>query len=196
MRSIQEQAATSTTELTPKIPQPRIPAWLHIFPEGFVHQHPTLQMRYFKWGVSRFILELPSPPIILPMFLSGFQEIMHESRTFPRFIPRGGKDVRIVVGEPVPLDYWTAVRERYQTLKAKCDKVGGAEGEKLLKEGDEAQKLRIEVTKMVRDRVVKLRMESGFPPEDEGSHLVQEYPETSKIKAGRQAGGVWEKPEI
>ena len=32
-------------------------SWIHIFPEGKVHQASDKTMRYFKWGVSRLILE-------------------------------------------------------------------------------------------------------------------------------------------
>ena len=31
----------------------------------------------------------------------GFEEVMHESRTFPRMMPRSGKNVTIVIGDPI-----------------------------------------------------------------------------------------------
>ena len=74
---------------------------MHIFPEGLVHQHPNLDLRYFKWGVARLILESEPAPDILPMFIDGTQKIMPENRTFPRFLPRLGKKVRVAFGEDV-----------------------------------------------------------------------------------------------
>ena len=59
--SSEDQIARSnlTVPSKPTEPRaPRTPAWLHIFPEGRVFQHPALQMRYFRWGISRFILDL------------------------------------------------------------------------------------------------------------------------------------------
>lgn len=81
-------------------------SWVHIFPEGFVHQSDPSQriMRYFKWGVSRLILEPPEAPEFVPMFIEGTDQIMHESRTFPRFLPRIGKTVVINYGEPVDME--------------------------------------------------------------------------------------------
>lgn len=63
-------------------------AWVHIFPEGMIHQKEDKTMRYFKWGVSRLILESDPLPDIVPMWIEGPQEIMDEARTFPRFLPR------------------------------------------------------------------------------------------------------------
>ena len=76
-------------------------SWVHIFPEGRIHQHPSLSMRYFRWGVSRLILESEPLPQIVPIFVDGTQRIMHESRKFPRFVPRVGRDVRVCFGGDV-----------------------------------------------------------------------------------------------
>ncbi|KAF3938287.1 Tafazzin [Dactylella cylindrospora] len=153
----------------------RPPAWLHIFPEGQIYQHPNLQMRYFKWGVSRYILELPQPPIVLPMFFSGLQNVMHEKRNFPRFIPRAGNEVKITFGEAVPLERWDEVRGRWREIRASCAAIGGEEGERLLMEGKEAVRLRVEVTLMIRDEVEKLRVRCGYPPGEPEGALAETY---------------------
>ncbi|EFW17571.1 tafazzin [Coccidioides posadasii str. Silveira] len=57
-------------------------SWIHIFPEGMIHQSPPKTMRYFKWGVSRLILEASQCPDVVPMWIEGTDEVMHESRTF------------------------------------------------------------------------------------------------------------------
>ncbi|KAK6501686.1 hypothetical protein TWF481_009512 [Arthrobotrys musiformis] len=151
------------------------PIWLHIFPEGQIYQHPTFQMRYFKWGVARYILELPQAPIILPLFFTGMQDVMHEKRTFPRFIPRIGNDISITFGNAVPLEKWDDVRREWRGIREKCIVIGGEEGERLLREGEEAVKLRVKVALMVRDEVEKLRVASGYPPNMPESALAETF---------------------
>jgi len=127
--------------------------------------------------------------------MSGFHEIMHESRTFPRFIPRIGKQVKVYVGEPVPIDHWDEVRAKYRLIKRQCDMVGGEEGERMLKEGHDAVALRIQVAKMVRDQVAGLRLKNGYPAEDEGADLAQTYKVPARQQEGAQPGGVWEREQ-
>ncbi|KAF3915271.1 Tafazzin [Arthrobotrys entomopaga] len=151
------------------------PAWLHVFPEGQIYQHPQLQMRYFKWGIARYILELAQPPIILPMFFSGMQNVMHEKRSFPRFLPRPGKRITITFGEAVPLNRWDQVRERWRRIRETCAEIGGEEGARLLREGQEAVQLRVEVALMVREEVEKLRVRCGYPPAEPESALAETF---------------------
>lgn len=104
-------------------------SWVHIFPEGFVHQTDPEKryMRYFKWGVSRLILEPPICPDVVPMFIEGTDQIMHESRTFPRFIPRLGKKVDITFGNELDVEArFGDLRKRWRVI---CDR----ENEQLLK---------------------------------------------------------------
>jgi len=92
-------------------------SWVHIFPEGRVHQHPNKSLRYFKWGISRLILESEPLPEIIPIFIDGNQQVMHESRGWPRFIPRAGKKIRIAFGESVDGErIFGDLRERWQRL--------------------------------------------------------------------------------
>ncbi|KAF1808582.1 tafazzin, partial [Eremomyces bilateralis CBS 781.70] len=76
-------------------------AWLHVFPEGRIHQHPDRALRYFKWGVARLILESEPCPDVVPIFVEGFEAVMPEGRGWPRWMPRGGKKLRVVFGERV-----------------------------------------------------------------------------------------------
>ncbi|KAF9495717.1 hypothetical protein BDN71DRAFT_1482540 [Pleurotus eryngii] len=69
--------------------------WVHLFGEGKINQPPTypinpitrkVHLPRFKWGV---IATSPHPPLIIPMWLSGFDNLMPEGRSSPwRFIPR------------------------------------------------------------------------------------------------------------
>lgn len=97
-------------------------SWIHIFPEGFIHQSDPSQriMRYFKWGVSRLILEPPDCPDLVPMYIEGTDEIMHESRTFPRFLPRVGKNVVVTFGAEVDVEaVFGDLRKRWREI---CDR--------------------------------------------------------------------------
>lgn len=55
----------------PSIYESRRHAWLHIFPEGRIHQHPDKIMRYWKWGVARMILEAEPCPDVLAIWIDG-----------------------------------------------------------------------------------------------------------------------------
>ncbi|MCV5132377.1 hypothetical protein OFL98_27185, partial [Escherichia coli] len=55
-------------------------SWVHVLPEGLVHQHPQVDLRYFKWGVARLILESEPAPDVVPMFIDGTEHVMKEER--------------------------------------------------------------------------------------------------------------------
>ncbi|PHH69499.1 hypothetical protein CDD82_7713 [Ophiocordyceps australis] len=76
-------------------------AWLHVFPEGCCHQSTYSSLRYFKWGISRLILEAEPAPDFIPMFIHGTQSIMPEDRTWPRWLPRIGNKIKIAVGQAI-----------------------------------------------------------------------------------------------
>ncbi|ORZ34886.1 acyltransferase-domain-containing protein, partial [Catenaria anguillulae PL171] len=47
--------------------------WVHIFPEGRVHQEDT--MLPFKWGVGRLIIDSKLPPLVVPIYHQGFAKM-------------------------------------------------------------------------------------------------------------------------
>ncbi|RMZ84660.1 hypothetical protein DV737_g1169, partial [Chaetothyriales sp. CBS 132003] len=170
-------------------------SWIHVFPEGMIHQSPTLAMRYFKWGFTRLILEPAECPDVVPIFIEGTDQIMHESRPWPRFIPRIGKAVTVTFGEPVDTDaVFTDLRKRWRALEeaekrsqqknAKSSaKVVGVEEDRDWSAKDagllgyiaadsplaisaEAQALRIECAHRVRELVLAVRRSRGYPDDD------------------------------
>lgn len=174
--------------------------WIHVFPEGFVHQHHTLAMRYFKWGVARLILEAePLGPELVPMFVDGTQHIMPEDRKFLRFLPRPGKKITVAFGDSIDTDVSFAdLRDRWKELVAKHqpqdtsgpgylaveNQQGRAPAKTVgefnnlpheLKYGREALALRIETTKRVRDEVSKLRRRLGYPEEPPSNELAEAW---------------------
>ncbi|KAI0512775.1 acyltransferase [Xylaria bambusicola] len=162
---------TSISGLPPIYTQNRY-SWVHVFPEACVHQHPKMFMRYFKWGVSRMILESEPMPDVLPIFIDGTQHMMSENREWPRFLPRFGVKFRVAFGEPVDTQkIFGDVRARWQELvrrEQSKSQVPQALGElpDELKYGDEAVKLRIEVARRVRDEVLKVRASLNYPDEE------------------------------
>ncbi|KAK7966986.1 Bctaz1 [Apiospora aurea] len=224
-------------------------AWVHIFPEGCIHQHQSMTMRYFKWGVARLILESEPMPDMLPMFIDGTQNIMSEERTFPRFLPRGGHKFHITFGELLDMEAtFGDLRRKWQELvrKDRLRALGKAENDasaktwssnspwaslsslwpskssststpettvppsssssdsdsplqlqqqsttlqsrkrtsgqlamgelsEELKYGAEAQALRIEVARRVRDEIEKLRVSLGYPEDDPKLALAETW---------------------
>ena len=48
-------------------------------------------------------MEAKVPPIVIPMWLTGFDQLMPEGRPFPyKYLPRIGAHLSITFGDPVP----------------------------------------------------------------------------------------------
>ena len=183
-------------------------SWVHIFPEGMIHQHPDKVMRYFKWGVARLILEAEPCPDVLPVWIDGPQQVMDDRRTWPRPIPRPGKDVSVTFGGLVDRDaVLEPFRERWRALKEKARQNrsrrllqtgnNSTETEELgvltdeeLRYGPEAEKLRIDVTLAVRNEVLKLRRSCGLPDEDPKCGLAETFRlEGTRTREGEKEDG-------
>lgn len=152
-------------------------------------------MRYFKWGVARLILEPDVCPDIVPMWIEGNDEIMHESRSAPRWLPRVGKRCGVWFGENVggqsEGNVFHELRERWRMLAEDDRRERKAGGElavgvlsEELKYGAEAVKLREECTMQVRGAILKVRRERGLPDEDPKEGLV----ETWRAEGGKREG--------
>lgn len=185
-------------------------SWIHIFPEGMIHQHPNKIMRYFKWGVARLILEAEPCPDVLPMWIDGPQHVMDNNRGWPKPLPRPGKDIKIVFGDLVDTEkVFAPFRQRWQDLKERAkqrrlqlvskvsDQPIGHVSDELgvitdddLKYGREAEQLRIEVTMAVRNEVLKVRRLCGLPDEDPKRGLAETFrSEGSGPREGLQEDG-------
>ncbi|KXN87953.1 Tafazzin [Leucoagaricus sp. SymC.cos] len=87
--------------------------WVHLYSEGKVNQPDTYprdkngvaHLPRFKWGVGRMIMESQVPPVIIPMWLTGFDRLMPEGRPFPyKYLPHSGAELSITFGNPIPAD--------------------------------------------------------------------------------------------
>jgi monolysocardiolipin acyltransferase len=164
-----------------------------------VHQHPTRSLRYFKWGVARLILEADPCPTIVPIWIEGLDNVMHESRPNPRFIPRVGKDIKVVFGEEFDAEWaFGALRSRWRDI-VKKGKEG--RGRKLdvgvltdeLKRSQEATELRIECARRMREEMLKVRRGMGWPDEDPMNELAKTWKEEGGKREGKMKDGSWEK---
>lgn len=174
-------------------------AWVHVYPEGRTHQRGDRTMRYFKWGVARMILEAEPCPDVVPMWIEGFEHVMHESRKFPRFVPRVGKRLSVTFGERVDGErVFGDLRERWRRLvkeekdggkreQGRDQSVDGKGGLDLgvvrkgrLRDGDEVRRLREECALRIREEVLKVRRSRGLPDED---------PKVSKWETWKAEGG-------
>ncbi|KAF8204854.1 hypothetical protein BJ912DRAFT_840407 [Pholiota molesta] len=87
--------------------------WVHLYGEGKVNQPHTYpldedgqaRLPRFKWGVGRILMEAKVPPVVIPMWLTGFDKLMPEGRAFPyKYLPRIGARLTITFGDPVSAD--------------------------------------------------------------------------------------------
>lgn len=78
-------------------------AWVHIFPEGRIYYSGELGP--LRWGVGRLFCDAvlkskgKTVPTVLPFYHSNMGAIMPRGARIPRF----GKEVTVVIGEPVEL---------------------------------------------------------------------------------------------
>lgn len=163
-------------------------------------------MRYFKWGVARLILESEPCPDVVPVWIEGTEGVMHESREWPRWVPRAGKEVKVTFGEKVDVDgvfgdlreRWRKVYERERRKESgevKGQEVGLAVGvlTEELKYGEEAVRLRMECTMRVREKVLEVRRSRGYPDEDPKARLVDTWRKEGPKREGKMEDGSWVK---
>ncbi|KAK1659369.1 acyltransferase [Colletotrichum godetiae] len=182
------EAGNNETFSAPTFYRSKHGAWVHVFPEGCTHQNPERTLRYFKWGVSRLILESDPAPQLVPMFIDGFSDIMPEDRKWLRFLPRIGAKIRVFYGEA--LEVGEAFKEQRQKWKRIVQKEVEARGKPLsvgevpesLKNHPEAIQLRIEVAKTVRDMVQELRISAGYPRDNPAYALAETWEREPKDK--------------
>lgn len=145
-------------------------SWFHVFPEGFVLQlqePDNNSMRYFKWGVSRLILESTRAPVVLPMFSFGFEKIAPEDTAgegIKRWLPQNlGAEIHLSFGSPISDDTIEQFRARWRDLCNKyTDPDHPTDLSEELRSGSKAQQLRSELAALLRQKVLDIREGLGF----------------------------------
>ncbi|EXJ93237.1 hypothetical protein A1O3_01794 [Capronia epimyces CBS 606.96] len=178
-------------------------SWMHIFPEGMIHQAKDQTMRYFKWGVARLILEPPECPDVVPMFIEGTDQVMHESRQFPRFLPRIGKKITVTFGKELDVEaVFGDLRKRWRELADRDAQERGhpAWDEMMLgivpeslAHHPEAVELRKECARRIREAVLEVRRSRGLPDEDPKSGMVETWLREGPKREGLMDDGTWVK---
>ncbi|XP_074567388.1 uncharacterized protein LOC141824055 [Curcuma longa] len=74
--------------------------WVHIFPEGSRSRDGGRTMGAAKRGVGRLVIDADTTPIVIPFVHAGMQEIMPIGTHFPKI----GKNVTVLIGDPLFLD--------------------------------------------------------------------------------------------
>ena len=162
-----------------------------------------MRMRYFKWGVARLILEPPECPDVVPIFIEGTNEIMHESRTFPRFVPRAGKSVTITIGRTLNTEAaFGDLRKKWRALAQEDAKIRGSEALNELTLGivpaslanhPEAIELRMECATRLREQILQLRRERGYPDEDPKASVAETWSREGIKREGKMDDDTWVK---
>ncbi|KAJ8086203.1 Lyso-phosphatidylcholine acyltransferase [Marasmius tenuissimus] len=131
--------------------------WIHLFGEGKVNQPGTYTtdikgratLPRFKWGIGRILTSTALPPVVVPMWITGFDKVMPEERPFPfKYLPRIGARLTVSFGDPLPAD----------AVSSLVDRISAAQRE----EQDPTRKIqldvlvRTEITAMVHDAVEAL----------------------------------------
>ncbi|KAF8165075.1 acyltransferase-domain-containing protein [Crassisporium funariophilum] len=87
--------------------------FVHLYGEGKVNQpntyskdeHGCACLPRFKWGVGRILMEAKTQPVVIPMWLTGFDQLMPEGRRFPyKYLPRIGARLSVTFGDPIRAD--------------------------------------------------------------------------------------------
>lgn len=113
-------------------------AWVHIFPEGSRSRDGGRTIGSAKRGVGRLVLDADNIPVVVPFVHTGMQEIMPIGANVPRI----GKIVTVLVGDPIEFDdllnaegselasrgslydaVSSRIGQRLQELKAQVDKL-------------------------------------------------------------------------
>ncbi|CAN4111075.1 unnamed protein product [Withania somnifera] len=82
--------------------------WVHIFPEGSRSRDGGKTMGSVKRGIGRLVLDADNVPIVVPFVHTGMQDIMPLGAKLPRI----GKTVTVIVGDPIEFDDLLAAGEK------------------------------------------------------------------------------------
>jgi monolysocardiolipin acyltransferase len=157
--------------------------WVNIHAEGLTYQTKGVnRVRYFRWGVARPLLEpMPDMPRFVPIFISGFDRVMPDDRTFPKFLPRIGQRVSITFGQEVDVHQrFGDLRTRWldlvkQTTKGVSLDIGHIPRGQL-RDSSEAREIKIECARRIWEEVQTVRLKQGYPPQDARDVLAETWP--------------------
>ena len=154
-------------------------------------------MQYLRWGVARLILESEPCPTVVPMWIEGTEQVMHEERRWFRMVPRiWGKKISVVFGKPVDDSVWTDFRMRWRdlVLQVNAEEQTGPHLQVMndeLKYGHKAQDLRIAVALTIREQISQLRRSRGWKEEPESSKYPSRHGDRSSARSAEERVAAW-----
>eukprot|EP00871_Galdieria_phlegrea_P004234 jgi/Galph1/4811/GphlegSOOS_G3471.1 len=129
--------------------------WVHVFPEGKVCQRGIGLIRR---GVGKMIAvateRLGFTPLILPIYHEGMENVMPQSRETNELwskLPSCGKDIYIMVGDPVGVD---DILEKYKNVLLSPE-----ESQRIVEDSPERIKMYEEICDRIAITFLKLRQE-------------------------------------
>ncbi|KAF5454084.1 hypothetical protein F2P56_023776 [Juglans regia] len=101
--------------------------WVHIFPEGSRSRDGGKTVRSSKRGVGRLVLDADNIPMVIPFVHTGMHEIMPLGASIPRI----GKTVTVIVGDPIHFDDLLNVEDAHVSRGKLYDDVSSRIGHRL-----------------------------------------------------------------
>ncbi|GAQ89888.1 lysoglycerophospholipid O-acyltransferase [Klebsormidium nitens] len=173
--------------------------WVHTFPEGKIQQELGPLPR-LKWGIGSLIARASTPPIVLPVCHSGFQQMLPQKTTFlgiqsgrPK-LPLVGKNVTIVVGDLLEFDVPALKKEAESAVaRAKAEgkafpweaAVGEAESASVTRPGEGQRGIEESITPRASNKATASTAQATLPlmPEDNATKwLYAEISERIRVK--------------
>ncbi|KAG6919282.1 hypothetical protein DXG01_007414 [Tephrocybe rancida] len=107
----------------------------------------------FKWGVGRILMETLTPPVIVPMWITGFDKLMPEGRAFPyKYMPRYGAQLSVTFGSPIPSE---EILEALGTLTPKVPPVDAVKPRGWLK--DKIPEFELQASSIAKEGLLAIR---------------------------------------
>ncbi|KAL3516032.1 hypothetical protein ACH5RR_022934 [Cinchona calisaya] len=132
--------------------------WVHIFPEGSRSRDGGKTIGSIKRGIGRLILDADNLPIVLPFVHTGMQEVMPIGAKLPRI----GKTVAVLVGDPIDFDDILNLEENQNVSRGKLyDAVSARIRDRLQKLKAQVERLVIEQSLLLQNYPAKVTERSA-----------------------------------
>lgn len=118
--------------------------WVHVFPEGSRSRDGGKTMGSSKRGVGRLVLDTDIIPTVIPFVHTGMQEIMPIGANIPRI----GKTVTVLIGDPIHFDDVLDVEEAQRMSREKLYDVAAS------RIGSRLHQLKVQVDRLAHEQAM------------------------------------------
>lgn len=155
--------------------------WVHVFPEGFVHQPEAPHehtLKFFRWGVSRLVLEPNKAPIVVPMYSHGLENVFPEHLA-RRLLGYGTHlPLQCNIGPPINAEVVNQWRQKWQDHAAAYPRDGPVPSELI----QETSSIRCEVALGLRAAILDIKRDLKHPDEDPRLGLASFWRDQTEVK--------------